>query len=105
MRTSPKALDAFRRLVSERCDALRALSYEQLLAPERRTTEHVIVEKRRATVSTIVEPKGERLLRVVVQGFMPTRIRVGASVALDGFYKRADGVVEPMPEQEFHEFD
>jgi hypothetical protein len=29
----------------------------------------------------------------------------GASVALDGFYKHADGTLTPMPYDEFHEFD
>jgi hypothetical protein len=53
-----------------------------------------------------VEPKDDGSLRGVVQGFMPSKwFSFFSSVALDGFYQRPTGVIEPMPEQEFYEFD
>jgi hypothetical protein len=53
-----------------------------------------------------VEPKDDGSLRVVVQGFMPSKwLSLVSSVALDGFYQRPAGTIEPMPDEEFYEFD
>lgn len=43
--------------------------------------------------------------RVVVQGFIKARFIPGKHVALDGFYKHADGSVSAMPDEELYEFD
>ena len=97
----------FQRLVDARGAALRALPHEELLAAAYQPTEHVEIRGRGARIGIIVEPRPDGSLRVVVQGFMPVcRLLPGiASVALDGFYKRPDGTVEPMPRDEFCEFD
>ena len=107
MRTFPKELAEFRELVNARGATLRELSSEELVAAAERPTETVVVQGRQATVSIIVQPQSSGSLRVVVQGFMPARIAwLGvSSVALDGFYKRPDGAVEAMPDEEFYEFD
>lgn len=45
-------------------------------------------------------------LRVVVQGFMQAKWLPGLKgVALDGFYNRPAGTIEPMPDKEFYGFD
>jgi hypothetical protein len=95
----------FRQLIDARGAALRQLSRQELVDAGKQPTENVTVQGRHATISIIVEPAGDDL-RVVVQGFMPARLLPRISnVALDGFYKRANGQVEPMPEREFYEFD
>lgn len=106
MRTVPKKLAELRRIVNQRGAALRSLSHDELLAAGQRGTDHIEVQGRPATVSIIVEQRADGSLRVVVQGFMPSRIFSAiSSVALDGFYKRPNGAVEPMPDKEFYEFD
>jgi hypothetical protein len=108
MRTFPKSLAAFRKVVSERGERLRRLTFDdlkQLNKPlENRTLEHLTVEARPATIGIIVESREDGSLRVVVQGFMKNRF-LGSSVALDGFYKHPDGSVTPMPNDEFYQFD
>jgi hypothetical protein len=85
---------------------LRPLSHDDLLAVGELATEHIEVHGRPASVTIIVEPKADGSLRVVVQGFMRARLLPFiSSVALDGFYKRPNGAVEPMPDKEFYEFD
>jgi len=106
VRTFPKELAEFRRVVEARGAELRLLSSEELLAAQSRPTEHLSVQGRPATIATIVRRKADGSLRVVLQGFMPGRLfRLMTSVALDGFYKRSDGSVEAMRDEEFHEFD
>jgi hypothetical protein len=106
MRTFPKELAAFRRLVEERCQQLRTCSLEELQRLGSEPVEQVIVESRPATVGIIVQPLPKGGVRVVVQGFMPARfIRSIKNVALDGFHKYPDGSVHPMSEKELYEFD
>ena len=81
------------------------MSQEQLLSARSSPTEHLRVDGRAATINTIVESNPDGSLRVVVQGFMATRIGFGKNVALDGFYKLGNGSVAPMPKHEFYEFD
>jgi hypothetical protein len=108
MRTFPKSLTAFRKIVNERGERLRRLTFDdlkQLIKPlEDGTVEHLRVESRPASIGIIVEFTGDGTLRVVVQGFMKGRF-LGSSVALDGFYKHPDGSVTPMPKDEFSKFD
>src|SRR5437588_3920868 len=103
MRTFPKSLATFQRIVNERGERLRKLSLEDLqqLTSE---PEKLNVEGRPATISVTVQPMPEGSLRVVVQGFMKARI-LGSNVALDGFYKEPDGAVGPMSDREFYQFD
>jgi len=102
MRTFPKSLAAFRKMVDERGQRLRQLPFEelkQLSAP----IEHLTVESRPATIGTIVQSLPSGGIRVVVQGFMKARL-LGKHVALDGFYKHPDETLAPMPSEEFYEF-
>ena len=108
MRTFPKSLAAFRKIVNERGVRLRQLTFDDLKLLIRRleecTLEQLTVESRPATIGIIVESTGEGALRVVVQGFMKGTF-LGSSVALDGFYKHSDGSVTPMSSDEFCRFD
>jgi hypothetical protein len=104
MRTFPKSLATFRRIVDKRGEELRALTWEEIKARALEPMEHIEVESRPATISVIAEPVGEQL-RVVVQGFMKHKLFPGSSVALDGFYKHRDGHVTPMPHEEFYRYD
>jgi hypothetical protein len=55
-------------------------------------------------MNTIVEGVDTDRLRVVVQGFLPTRFIAGHHVALDGFYKNRDETVAPMLDEEFWDY-
>jgi hypothetical protein len=111
MRTFPKSLGVFQQIVNERGERLRQLSFddlEQLVRPslEGATIERLTVETRPARIGIIVQPRPDGKLRVVVQGFMAARFMpLVKLVALDGFYKRPDETVDPMPDDEFCEFD
>lgn len=59
---------------------------------------------RPSTIAVIAQPQEDGSVRVVVQGFMKART-IGKHVAIDGFYKLADGSVTPMSETEFYDFD
>ena len=104
MRTFPKSLAAFRKIVDERGQRLRQLTFE-VLNEIRAEPERITVESRPATISVIVQPTPDGSLRVVIQGFMEARFVPGKHVALDGFYKHPDGTVTSMPANEFYEFD
>jgi hypothetical protein len=104
MRTFPKPLSKFRDIVNERCARLRKLSFEELARFGETPIEHLTVESRPATIGTIVQPLPSGGIRVVVQGFIKTKL-VGQHVALDGFYRYPDGAVAPMAKEDFYEFD
>ena len=105
MRTFPKSLATFRKIVNERGERLRKLTQEELKTLGAKPTEQLFVESRPATIDIIVQSKPDGTLRVVVQGFMEARLIPGKNVALDGFYKHPDGSVSPMSDKEFYEFD
>jgi hypothetical protein len=105
MRTFPKSLATFRKIVDERGERLRKLTQEELKKIGAEPLEELIVESRPATIGIIVQPKPDGSLRVVIQGFMKVRFVPGKHVALDGFYKHLDGTVSTMPDEEFYEFD
>ena len=86
MRTFPKSLAAFRKIVEERGEELRKLTQEELKKLGARPTEQLTVESRPATIGIIVQPTPDGSLRVVIQGFMKARFLPGKHVALDGFY-------------------
>jgi hypothetical protein len=104
MRTFPKSLATLRKIVEERGERLRKLTQEELKTIGAAPLEQLTVESRPATIGVIVEPKSDGSLRVVIQGFMKARL-FGSNVALDGFYKHADGGISTMPDDEFYEFD
>ncbi len=105
MRTFPKELAEFRRIVDERGENLRTLSHDKLIAISKQPIESLKIGPRSATIGVIAQTMPDGSLRVVVQGFMTHRIFPGKSVALDGFYKMPDGSVKPMLDKEFYEFD
>ncbi len=110
MSRAPNPAVAFRKLVDERCQQLRTRSFPELegLARPRfgPVGEHVKVGPRSGTILTIVEARDDGRLRVVVRGALQWRFLPFAhSMAMDGFYKDRDGVVAPMPDEEFMEFD
>lgn len=105
MRTLPKSLAAFRKIVNERGEQLRGFAFEELKQLSSQPIEHLTVEARQATIGIIVQSLPSGSLRVVVQGFMEARFLPGKHVAIDGFYKLPDGTVAPMPNKEFYEFD
>ena len=105
MRTFPKSLATFRKMVEERGELLRKLTQEELKKLAAQPREQLIFDSRPTTIGIIVESKPDGNLRVVIQGFMKARFIPGKHVALDGFYKHPDGTVSPMPNEEFYEFD
>jgi hypothetical protein len=106
VRTFPKELAEFRRVVEARGAALRQLSREELLAAGNQPIEDLHVQRRPATIAVIIESQSDGSLLVVVQGFMPGRwLGIWTNVALDGFYKRPDGKVDPASESELYKFD
>jgi hypothetical protein len=105
MRTFPKSLAAFRKIVDARGRQLRKLTLEELKRHAAEPTEHLTVGSRPAAISTIVQPLPNGGVRVVVQGFLNTRFGPGKHVALDGFYKHPDGSISPLASEEFYEFD
>jgi hypothetical protein len=105
MRTFPKSLATFRKIIEERGERLRQSKFEDLRSLTTGPVEQITVESRPATISIIVQANPNGSLRVVVQGFMKARFVPGKHVALDGFYKHPDESVTQMPEEEFYEFD
>lgn len=95
-----------RRRVNDFGQALRVRSREDLIALGAGSAEKWEVGGRPATVALIVEPRDDGALRVVVQAFMPSKwLPFVSSVALDGFYQTGSGSIEPIPADEWHEFD
>jgi hypothetical protein len=105
VRTFPKSLATFRKIINERGEQLRKLGQEELKKLAAQPPEQLIFDSRPTTIGIIVESKSDGSLRVVIQGFMKARFIPGRHVALDGFYKHPDGTVSPMDNKEFHEFD
>jgi hypothetical protein len=104
VRTFPKSLATFCKIVNERGERLRKLTQEELKTLGAKPTEQLFVESRPATIDIIVQSKPDGTLRVVVQGFMEARLIPGKNVDLDGFSKNPDGSVSPMSHKKFYEF-
>jgi hypothetical protein len=79
MRTFPKSLATFRKIVDERGERLRKLTQEELKKIGAEPLEQLIVESRPATIGIIVQPKPDGSLRVVIQGFMKARFASGVA--------------------------
>lgn len=105
MRTFPKSLATFRKIVEERGKALRLLTLDQLTKLASEPAETLTVDSHQATIGIIVQPRPDGCRRVVIQGFMKARFVPGKHVALDGFYKHPDGTISAMPDEECYEFD
>lgn len=106
MRTFPKELAELRRRVNAFGQALRVRFREDLIALGAGSTEEWDVGGRPATVALVVEPRHDGALRVVVQAFMPSKwLPFVSDVALDGFYQTEGGSTEPIPVDEWREFD
>jgi hypothetical protein len=105
MRTFPKSLAQFRKIVDERGEQLRKLTQEELKKLATEPSEKLEVESRPATIAIIVQPQPDGNLGVVIQGFMKARFFPGKHVALDGSYKLPDGTISAMPDEEFYLFD
>jgi len=105
MRTIPKSLAKFQQIVRERAEELRRIGFNNLRELATQPVEEVMVESRPATISVIVQPLPDGSVRVVVQGFMKSRLVPGKHVAIDGFYKHPDETVAPMSEGEFYDYD
>jgi len=105
MRTFPKSLATFRKIIDERGDQLRKLTQEELKKLAAEPPEQLIFDSRPATIGIIVQSRANGNLRVVIQGFMKARFVPGKHVALDGFIKHPGGTVSPMPDEEFYKFD
>ena len=106
MRTFPRSLATFRKIVDERGAELRRYPFEDLKQHAAQPTETLVVESRPATISIIVQDAADGGIRVVVQGFMSGKLLPCIkNVALDGFYKYPDERVVAMPDEEFYKFD
>ena len=105
MRTFPKSLATFRKIIRERGERLRKLPRESITKLAAEPPEQLIFDSRPATIGIIVQSKPDGSVRVVIRGFMKARFIPGRHVALDGFYKHPDGTVSAMPDEEFSEFD
>ena len=92
-------------VVSERGESLRALSVAELLRRANTPTETFRLGWSTATIDLVIEQRTPGQVRVIIQGFLrfPSWSPL-ARVALDGFYKRVDGALEPVPEDELNEF-
>jgi hypothetical protein len=104
MRTFPKSLATFRKIVEDRGKRLREVAFADLQRIPQGRPEHLTVESRPATIGTIVQQLPSGGLRVVIQGFIKARI-LGHHVALDGFYKYPDETLAAMTQEDFYEFD
>jgi len=106
VRTFPRSLATFRKIVDERGERLRHLTFKELQQLADIPIEHLSVESRPSAIGIIVQKRPNGSLRVVVQGFMNARfVPLMKHVALDGFYKHPDNSVTPMPDEEFYELD
>ena len=104
MRTFPKSLATFRKIVDERGERLRKLALEEIKKLAAKPPEQLTVESRPATIAIIVQLKPDGSHLVVIQGFMKARFMPGKHVALDGFYKHPNGAVTAMSDEDFNKF-
>jgi hypothetical protein len=95
----------FRREVEERGAALRRLSADELLARAHTPKDTTRFGWRTGTISLIIDQPSQGGVRVIVQGFLrfPSWSPY-ARVALDGFYKLADGTLGEVPDEELGDF-
>jgi hypothetical protein len=105
VRTFPKALGAFRKIVELRGQSLRVRPFAELKELARQPVERITVESRPATIAVSTFPMPSGGLQIVIQGFLAHRFFPGKSVALDGFYKYPDETIAPMSPEEFWDFD
>jgi hypothetical protein len=105
VRTFPKALGTFRKIVEQRGQLLRERSFAELKELTNQPVDEITVESRRGTIGTLMFPMPSGGVQIVVQGFLEHRFLPGKSVALDGFYKYPDETIAPLSPQDFYDFD
>jgi hypothetical protein len=95
-----------RRLIDARVHELQALSAEELRALGQQSATRIKVGSYRPYTGVVVNDRPGDDIRVVVWGDMYSHVfpPLGKKV-VEGFYKRADGAIAPIPEREFWEFD
>jgi len=99
------AYTRFQQQVKEKGVFLRGLSSDDLLSRANTPTETLRFGWSTGTISVMIEQHGLGLVRVVVQGFLRfPSWSPAASVALDGFYKSADGTIREVPDSELGDF-
>ena len=95
----------FRREVEARGLFLRQLSTDELLSRVHTPTETLRFGWSTGRISLIIEEREPGLVRVIVQGFLRFPAwSPAARVALDGFYRFADGTVRDVPDDELGDF-
>ncbi len=103
-----KAIEEFQKLVDENGIVLRTKSRSALLRLKDAPIEEVNLQGQAGTIAFIVEEEPEGSLRIVVQGFLDTKLlsSVGIKhVALDGFRMNADNSLSSLRDEEYREFD
>ena len=105
VRTFPRALGAFRKVVEQRGQSLRERTFAELKEVAKEPVERITVEDRSATIGILMFPMPSGALQIVIQGFLSHHFFPGKSVALDGFYKYPDETVAPMSPEDFWKFD
>src|SRR2546421_6681844 len=109
MRPFPRALAPFQHVVNEGGERRGGFSFAErkrlARPPMGPIGEKLTVDSRQATIATVVERWHDGTLRVVLHGSMKPRfLPFGHHVAMDGFYKHADGSVTRMSDEEFNVF-
>jgi hypothetical protein len=106
MRTFPRELETFRKMIEERGQKLRLRSFAELKEMGNAPLEELMVNDRKATIGTIVLTLPSGGIQLVLQGFMDGKwFRWIKNVALDGFYKYPDETIAEMKPEEFYSFD
>ena len=101
-------IEKFQKRVEEHCIMLRTKSRSELLGLNDAPVEEVDLGGQAGTIAFILEEETKGSLRIVVQGFLDTKLlpSIGVKhVALDGFRMNADDTLSPLRDEEFYEFD
>ena len=96
----PTALQAF---VNERVEQLRVSSNEEISKFTEGRTEEITLASHPATIYTVSETMPDGRMRVVVQAFTKARL-FGSHVAVEGFYRLADGAMVELTKEDYWEF-
>lgn len=95
----------FLQLVNARGASLRRRSFTDLIALNE-PTENLTLAGRNGSISIIVEPQSSVCVKIVVQGFLDSRLFASwKTVALHGFYMDASGTISEMENHEFWDYD
>ncbi len=92
-------------LVRDRTAALRTVPFADLVRRKRTASEDARLGWRRGSLEVLVESQDTDAVRVIVLGSLQIPLLPVYTRAVDGFYKRADGTVGAVPDEEFREFE